>query len=66
MQLHCRGSQEFWTTTTTADIFAYLSHRVVEQYVDILTHVEIEGFDCVTALEALFAVDTCTMLVLLF
>jgi len=53
LQLHVRGSQQFWAGADHNKIQSYLIFRVVEMYADVLTHIKDENYQPVPALEAL-------------
>ena len=58
MQLHARGSQQFWRDTAAEDIFAYIAFRTVDQYADILTHIQVTGYDPVSVLKEICTPET--------
>lgn len=45
MQLHVRGSQDFWQHVDEKQLWAYLFFRVADIYADVLTHVPAGSVD---------------------
>eukprot|EP00040_Diaphanoeca_grandis_P039336 m.258799 g.258799 ORF g.258799 m.258799 type:complete len:211 (+) comp37103_c0_seq1:206-838(+) len=58
MQLHVRGSQQFWEEVNHEQVQSYLTFRVIEMYADVLTHIQNVHYEPVSALEALISNDT--------
>eukprot|EP00041_Stephanoeca_diplocostata_P012266 m.205737 g.205737 ORF g.205737 m.205737 type:complete len:212 (+) comp18880_c0_seq34:1309-1944(+) len=51
MQLHARGSQEFWGSLDCKATASYLTFRLVDLYADILTHIDDNSYKPAASLE---------------